>query len=405
MKFGYFANIHDSTKKRDYSEMIAELREIAVFLDDAGFDVLWLPEHHFSVWGRELLGNPLLMAADIAARTKRIRIGLGAAIITFWHPLRLAEDLALLDHLTGGRLEIGVGRGNYGLEARNLNPLADPNNLTMNLKVFHETLEVVRKALSEDRFSHKGELFEFPAPGFRADRAHSVDDPEYVDAKTGELIKLTTFPRPKQTPMPPMWQMNSEAIEGVKAAAEKNMGIVMWRASEKTIRMRLDLYKETYEATYGRKIALGAQTAIMRDTFVAESETEARKIAEEACMSALNFANWRGPRVFMDPGEQIAPETEAALKKKLDYDFVAERALFFGSPDDVAARIEHLHRETNIEQVMFKCSWPGLPHKYTMQCLERIADQVMPRLRQRPGEEAKSQSHGHVMAAVPAPSY
>ena len=51
--------------------------------------MIWLPEHHFSVWGRELMGNPLLVAADLAARTKRIRIALGAAIITFWHPLRL----------------------------------------------------------------------------------------------------------------------------------------------------------------------------------------------------------------------------------------------------------------------------------------------------------------------------
>ena len=104
MKFGYFANIHDSSRSRDYSEMVNEMREVAGFLDEAGFDIIWLPEHHFSVWGREMMGNPLLMGADLAARTKRLRIGLGAAIITFWHPLRLAEDIALLDHLTGGRL-------------------------------------------------------------------------------------------------------------------------------------------------------------------------------------------------------------------------------------------------------------------------------------------------------------
>ena len=142
MKFGLFANIHDPTRSRDYSAMVNEMREVAAFLDDAGFDMIWLPEHHFSVWGREMMGNPLLMAADLAARTKRIRIGLGAAIITFWHPLRLAEDIAMLDHLSGGRLEFGVGRGNYGLEAQNLNPLADPNNPAMNLKVFSEALGV-----------------------------------------------------------------------------------------------------------------------------------------------------------------------------------------------------------------------------------------------------------------------
>lgn len=383
MKFGYFANIHDPTRSRDYSTMIGELRELAEFLDDAGFDVLWLPEHHFSVWGREMLGNPLLMAADLAARTKRIRLGLGAAIITFWHPLRLAEDVALLDHLTGGRLEVGVGRGNYGLEAQNLNPMADPNNQAMNLKVFSESLDVLRAALANDRFSYKGEIYQFPAPGFRADRAHSVNDPAYIDAATGELIKLTTFPRPRQRPLPPMWQMNSEAIEGVKAAAAKDMGIVMWRPSVKTIRMRLDIYKEAHDAASGGNIALGAKTAIMRDTFVAESEAESRRIAEEACMGSLNFANWRGPRVYLDPGEQLAPEAEAALKKHIPYSFVADRALLFGSPDHVVDKLWQLHKETNVEQVMFKCSWPGLAHEHTMRCLKRIASEVIPRFRAR----------------------
>ncbi|MSO92455.1 MAG: LLM class flavin-dependent oxidoreductase [Rhodospirillales bacterium] len=402
MKFGCFANIQDPTKSRDYSELVDEMRELAEFLDEAGFDMIWIPEHHFSVWGRELIGNPLLMAADLAARTKRIRIGLGAAIVTFWHPIRLAEDVALLDHLTGGRLEVGVGRGNYGLEAQNLNPLADPNNQAMNLKVFAESVDVLREALANDLFSYKGEIYQFPAPGFRADRAHSVDDPAYVDPATGELIKLTTFPRPKQRPFPPMWQMNSEAIEGVKAAAAKDMGIVMWRPSVKTMRMRLEVYKETYESTHGRKIALGAKTAIMRDTYVAENEAEARRIAELPCMASLDFANWRGPRIYLDPGEQIAPDLEASLKKKLTYDFVSPRSLLFGSADDVVEKLWHMHQEINIEQVLFKCSWPGLPHKQTMRCFERIAADVIPQFRARLAKQAKPRAPVYASGTSPA---
>jgi alkanesulfonate monooxygenase SsuD/methylene tetrahydromethanopterin reductase-like flavin-dependent oxidoreductase (luciferase family) len=203
MRFGYFDNIQDPTQSRDYSDLVAEMRERALACERAGMDIFWIPEHHFSIWGRELLGNPLLMAADLAARTTKIRIGLGAAIITFWHPLRLAEDIALLDHLTAGRLELGVGRGNYGLEAANLNPLADPNKPAMNLRVFLETLGVLRAALTEERFSYKGDIYQFPAPGFRADKAHTVNDPRYVDPATGELVKLTTYPRPRQKPTPP----------------------------------------------------------------------------------------------------------------------------------------------------------------------------------------------------------
>jgi alkanesulfonate monooxygenase SsuD/methylene tetrahydromethanopterin reductase-like flavin-dependent oxidoreductase (luciferase family) len=383
MRFGYFDNLHDTTQSRDYSGLIDEMRERAVICDEAGMDIFWVPEHHFSIWGRELLSNPLLMAADLAARTSRIRIGLGAAIITFWHPLRLAEDLALLDHLTGGRLEIGVGRGNYGLEAWNLNPLADPNKPEMNLKVFLETLEVVRKALSEERFSHKGDIYQFPAPGFSADKAHTVNDPAYIDAQSGELVRLSIYPRPRQRPLPPMWQMVSEAHDAIRGAAALDMGIVMWRPSIAELKLRLDIFKQAHDAAFGRDIPLGSRTAIVRDTFVADSEEEARSIAEDACMGSLNFANWRGPRIYLDPGETLPDETDAALRERLTYDFVAPRSLFFGSPDQVADRIVELAEETGIDHLMFKCGWPGLAHEHTARCLKRLSEEVLPQVRKR----------------------
>ncbi|MFP6682300.1 MAG: LLM class flavin-dependent oxidoreductase, partial [Gammaproteobacteria bacterium] len=103
MKIGYFSNPWNIDHARDYRDVLNEVRELAGFCEEAGFDNFWLAEHHFSLWGREMLPNPLMMATDIAARTEHIRIGLAAAIITFWHPLRLAEDLALLDQLCDGR--------------------------------------------------------------------------------------------------------------------------------------------------------------------------------------------------------------------------------------------------------------------------------------------------------------
>ena len=383
MRFGYFDNLQDPTQKRDYSDLIAEMRERALLCEEAGMEIFWLPEHHFSIWGRELLPNPLMMAADLAARTHRIRLGLGAAIIGFWHPLRLAEDLALLDHLSGGRLEIGVGRGNYGLEASNLNPLADPNKPAMNLKVFLETLGVLRKALSEERFSYKGEIYQFPAPGFKADKAHTVNDPAYVDPETGELAKLTIYPRPKQRPLPPMWQMVSEAHDAIRGAAALDMGVVMWRPSLNEIKLRARVYKEAHDAAFGRNIPLGAKIAVVRDTFVADSDAEARCIAEEACMGALNFANWRGPQIYLDPGESLSAESEASLKKRLSYEFVAPRSLFFGAADTVADSIVRLAKKTGIEHLIFKCGWPGLAHEETMRCLRRLSEEVLPRVRER----------------------
>ena len=379
MKYGYFANIHDPSQARDYGDMIAELRELAQLCDRSGFETFWLPEHHFSVWGRELLGNPLMMAVDLAARTQNIRLGLAAAIITFWHPLRLAEDLALLDHLCGGRLEIGVGRGNYGLEASNLNPAADPNNRAANVKVFLETLEVVRKALTEDRFAHHGDFFAFPAPGFRADKAHTVKDPAYIDPSTGELVRLTTYPRPRQKPMPPLWQVVSEDYESIRFCARNDMGLIMWRPTVRETRRRLDAYKEAWEAAAGLPMSFAPRAALVRDTFVADSAADARQIAGKSVMDALNFANWRGARIFLDPDETLNADEEARLGKTLTFEFVKERALLFGSPDDVLTKLIALHEETGISQVIFKSCWPGLPFEHTRRSMQMLTRDVLPR--------------------------
>ena len=157
----------------------------------------------------------------------------------------------------------------------------------------------------------------------------------------------------------------------------------MWRPSVKELRERLRVYKEAYEAATGKTIPFGARTAIVRDTFVAESEAEARRIVEEPMMSAFNFANWRGPRIFLEPGETLDPETDAALKKKLTYDFVRPRALLIGSPDEVVEQLVELHLETNIEQVIFKSSWPGVDHRDTMRSMKLLVEEVLPKVQAR----------------------
>jgi alkanesulfonate monooxygenase SsuD/methylene tetrahydromethanopterin reductase-like flavin-dependent oxidoreductase (luciferase family) len=388
MRFGYMHNIHDVSLRRDYGEVVDEMRELAIACDQGGVTHFWMPEHHFSVWGRELLPNPVLMAVDLASRTSRLRIGLAAAIVTLWHPLRLAEDVALADQLSGGRIDFGVGRGNYGLEALNLNPVADPNDPDANFKAFAETVRIVQAAFREERFSFHGDLYTFPRPGFRADRAHTVDDPDYVDPDTGELIKLTIFPRPRQRPYPPMWQMVSASMASLRFAAENDMGIIMWRHPVSFLRQRLRDYRDFVSQATGTDAVLGARTAIMRDTFVAESEAEARRIAGPAAMEALNFSNWRGPSVYLEPDETLDADLEAALKQELTYEFVSPRSLLFGSPDQVADKLVELWEETRIEEVVLKSSWPGLAHEHTMRSVRLLIDEVIPAFNRRIGRSA-----------------
>lgn len=387
MRFGLFHNLHDLTKKRDYGALLDELRDLATICDETDFDVIWMPEHHFSVWGRELLPNPLMAAVDLAARTKRIRIGLAAAIVTFWHPLRAAEDIALLDQLSGGRIEVGFGRGNYGLEASNLNPEANPNNQPMSKKVFDEAVSVIKAALTQERFSFKGDIYQFPAPGFRADRAHSVDDPDYVDPATGELAKLSIFPRARQNPLP-MWEVVN-SLDSIQHAASQDMGIIMWRPPVAALRERLQVYRDTLRQATGKDLPLGARTAVMRDTFVADSVDDAVRIAAGPMMDSLNFSNWRGPSVFLNPGETLPAEQEAALRKRLTFDFVRDRSTFFGPPEQVVQQILHLHRSTGIDSVIFKTSWSGLPHAAARESVRRLGTEVIPAVRAALRAEAR----------------
>ena len=379
MRFGLFHNLHDLTKQRDYAELIDELRDLATICDETDFDILWMPEHHFSVWGRELLPNPLMTAVDLAARTQRIRIGLAAAIVTFWHPLRAAEDIALLDQITRGRVEIGLGRGNYGLEASNLNPEANPNDQAKAKLVFDEAVSVIKLALTQERFSFRGQIFRFPAPGFKADRAHAVSLPDYIDPESGELVRLSIYPRARQKPLP-MWEVVN-SMDSIEHAAKQDLGIIMWRPPVAALRERLRVYHAALRTATGKDLPQGSRAAIMRDTFVAGSEEEAVRVAGQPMLDSLNFSNWRGPGVYLNPGETLAPEQEAALKKRLTYEFVRDRSVYFGPPEKIVRQILHLHRETGIDGVIFKTSWSGLPHEAARESVRRLGTEVIPAVR------------------------
>ena len=119
----------------------------------------------------------------------------------------------------------------------------------------------------------------------------------------------------------------------------------------------------------------------MRDTFVADSEQQARDMAERYVMQYLNWSNWRGPKIYLAPGEQLAADQERELTKSLTYDFVKERSLLFGTPEQVVDRVEELREELNLEQLLINSAWSGMPHDLTMRSMRLFADKVLPRVR------------------------
>ena len=139
MRFAAFTTVAASAGgATNAAEMLDNLRQQTVLAEELGFEVMWLGEHHFGPYGIGDLPNPILLGADLTARTSRIRIGQMANIAPWWHPIRLAEDLAILDNMTEGRIEVGFGRGIWPYEGPQFHANADPRKDAENRELFRE---------------------------------------------------------------------------------------------------------------------------------------------------------------------------------------------------------------------------------------------------------------------------
>jgi alkanesulfonate monooxygenase SsuD/methylene tetrahydromethanopterin reductase-like flavin-dependent oxidoreductase (luciferase family) len=227
---------------------INQIRQ-GILADELGFDYFFMTEHHFQPEGAEFSPNPLMAEMAIAALTKRIRLAQGTNVITEHHPVRIAEMAAMLDIVSGGRLEFGIGRG---YQPREVEVLGGPLGATIqdqerNRAFFEETFEIILKCWTEDSFNHQGEFFSVPPKYTRWHHRQTIeyfrdqaDGPaledvlaiagsdEYatsampITAKETRLKQLQVFPKPLQKPYPQIWQPLTSS-RSVKYAAEQGI--------------------------------------------------------------------------------------------------------------------------------------------------------------------------------------
>src|SRR5215208_1085093 len=156
MRFGTF-HLIGAPKMQPAEERIAETVDQIVLADQLGLHTAWVAEHHFSNYGYAT--NPFLIIAKAAGLARRIRFGQAIIVTPFWHPLRLAEDIALTDILTDGRLDVGLGRGYQHMEFEGFDLRIEDSRET-----FLEQLELMKKAWGEDDFTFEGRHFRVPTP-------------------------------------------------------------------------------------------------------------------------------------------------------------------------------------------------------------------------------------------------
>ena len=372
MRFAAFTTVAASAgEATDSAGFLDNLRQQTVLAEELGFEAIWLGEHHFTPFGVGDLPNPILLGADLAARTSRIRIGQMANIATWWHPIRLAEDLAMLDNMSGGRLEVGFGRGIWPYEGPQFHPNADPRKDAENRELFQETVEIVRKIWADEYFDHQGTNYTFPVSDTVFSHPSVAPDPAWHDGD--HVTRLRVTPRPYQQPHPPLW-MTVSTDRSVTTAAQMGLKACYWQPPPLRIRQRMEIYAEARTNREGRPYALGEDQVVMRSTYVAASMEEARRDAEAGIMSAFIFNDpFRGRQVFTNPDEELDPEV------KLDWDFLEPRTLLVGSPDNVAEKIQELQEVCNLDCLLVEFAHSGLPQAKILRNLENFATRVMPR--------------------------
>ncbi len=337
-------------------------------MDGLGYDTFWMAEHHFQPEGTECIPNLLMMAMHLVNQTKNIKIGCGFNVVPMWHPLRLAEDYAMADILSGGRVIFGVARGYHTREVETFgSPLLDQ---AANRELFEEGVDVIFKAFNEERFSHKGKYYTLPPA---------------LPYRGYTLSELTLVPRPMRRPVECWQPIQSGSARAFDFMAKHGIcGVIGGGSAEGGA---VDRHMTEFQAAYARrgiKIEVGERLSLGYQFYIAESREAAMRAAAKYYEENMKmFGELRLVRAITD--EQIAamrdPRLAGTIKLPTIEDAVKAGGFLAGTPADIIEQLKAVEkRYPGLERV--SCSMAlGTPLEVTLEQLDRFANEVMPAFR------------------------
>jgi alkanesulfonate monooxygenase SsuD/methylene tetrahydromethanopterin reductase-like flavin-dependent oxidoreductase (luciferase family) len=319
-----------------------------------GFDGVAVNEHHQSAYG--LMPSPNLMAAALARRTEKAQIMvLGNAIGIRGNPLRVAEEIAMLDHLTGGRVVSGFVRG-IGWEyfAHSVNP-------TRSRSRFNEAHDLIIKAwTSEEMFQWIGDNYEY----------------RYVNL----------WPRPLQQPHPPIYIPGAGSLETIKFVAERGYTFMSVYAPTRLIKRWFDGYRQVVEEM--GEVLDPEKIAFSVPIYVAATDEQARREARPHVEWLYHKGLKQGTEIINPPGYMSTSSMRGVMKagmkpfREMSFDELVDAGhAVVGSPDTVTNRLGELQAELGFGQLIGLFSVGDMPHERAIANTELFASQVMPALR------------------------
>ncbi len=338
---------------------------MARLMDRLGYDTFWMAEHHFQHEGYECIPNVLMTALHLAHLTRHIRLGCGFNITPMWHPLRLAEDYATADILSGGRITFGVGRGYHTREVETFGaPLLDQS---ANRELFEEQVEIIFKAFNNESFAHQGKHYTLPPR---------------VPYRGYTLEELTLVPRPPRLPVE-CWQPIQGGSERALDFMAKHgiQGLIGGGSAEGGAMHKVVLDWQQAHARIGKEIELGERLCFGFHFYIADSREqgirEAGKYYEE---NMKMFGELRLVRALSDAQIEIMRDPKRAPLAKLPRieDAIAAGGVLCGSPEQIVEHLKALEkRYPGLDRVSVSLS-VGVPKAVALEQLERFGKEVMP---------------------------
>jgi alkanesulfonate monooxygenase SsuD/methylene tetrahydromethanopterin reductase-like flavin-dependent oxidoreductase (luciferase family) len=337
------AEFDPTLAKRVYDDHFEEWLEA----ERLGFDAVFLSEHHFTAYN--LLPSPNVMLAALAARTTTLRLGIMINVLPFHQPVRLAEEGAMLDVLSGGRLEFGIGRGIDFQELQKLGMTYDELRPR-----FEDGVELLLKAWTQERFEHDG-------PHYRIGRA-------------------SLYPRPLQQPHPPVW-VAAESPPTIEWTAARGFGMGTIFLPTSQVREKLDHYLAA--GTKAGQDVSPASFMLFRNVHVAPTDDEAHAAAEPALTRMLILFK----DAAVPPDLSLMPDSYAfhresfrAFEQPPDSfrDIIDAGLILCGSPSTVRQQLEAQVAAIGMEQLALLFAFGDLPHDKVLRSMRLFAEHVMP---------------------------
>lgn len=345
-----------------YQRMLKNLGEYVKICDEAGFAGFGHPEHHLQIEGMEVTGSPGLLSMFIGQHSSRLKVDVFGYVVNTHNPLRVAEDIAMLDHMLQGRLNVAFVRGyqhrwfsNYaavpggvdGVGYWNKGEYAD----AVNRRAFEEAIRIIKTAWANDTFAYKGEFWNYPA--------HPVNPhpmPAYTQYGAGitpdmHINEIGIAPRPFQSPHPPLYAGFTHSMTSVRYWAREGGKPICLVLDNELYATMTRVYREE-AAAHGRSVARGTEIALGGQLAITRSAEETQRILADA---AWFWETWGTPFGLG------APE------------------MFVGDVDTVTRKIEYALDKLGTDELFFLIGDGLFPHDTVKHTLETFGGRVLSR--------------------------